>query len=69
VGAIKSAPTTDLDKRVNELIKQRDEVDKATQDELDFIYAIVAKRNVGLGLADCDHLFRDRICVRCGVEE
>jgi len=44
VGAIKAAPTSELDKRVTELIKLRDEVDKATQDELDFIYGVVEQR-------------------------
>jgi hypothetical protein len=45
-GKIEGSLTTDLDKRVEELIRIRESLTKTLQDELDFIYDVVAHREM-----------------------
>jgi len=44
IGRINASPTTELDKRVEELIQIRDSLTRGIQAELDFIYDVVAHR-------------------------
>lgn len=46
IGKIEGSKTSDLDKRVEELIRLRDNITKSLQDELDYIYDVVARREM-----------------------